>query len=400
MHHSFRQFGAILFALLAIQADLKAQNAVCLTDELMMRGRPEVEALLEQLNAQAWSHQQRQGGGSPVVPVVVHVVWNTASENISDAVIQGFVAQMDEDFNLMNANAGSVRPAFTSVVADVGIRFCLAQYDPQGNATTGITRTYTTDTWFDPNNEPHKMKGPPDGISAWDPTRYLNIWVCDIVGSSGSIVSGYTYLPTGGMAGSWQDGLVIDYYYGTQPSARTPTHEAGHYFGLRHTFDGNSCFADDGFTDTPNTNSPTWNCNNTNLMKCSVLTQYENYMDYSGCTAMFTMQQAAYMNGVLNGVRSSLLGSTGCAGWSALPEDDEHPRAWLHPNPVSDALTVRVASKSPVAYRLIDATGRAVRQGSLIDGALLSVADLAPGLHWLQLEGAGWTQTLKTSVIR
>jgi len=393
-----RQFIVAFITLFALERQALGQNAVCLTDELMYRADPDLHTHLEQLAQLAQEHQYQKGGGDPVVPVVVHVVWNTAAENIADAVIQGFVAQMDEDFNLLNANAGTVRPAFTPVMADVGIRFCLAQYDPQGVPTSGITRTYTTDTWFDPNSEPHDMKGAPDGISAWDPTRYLNIWVCDIVGSSGNIVSGYTYLPTGGMAGSWQDGLVIDYSYGVDPGERTPTHEAGHYFGLRHTFDGNSCSLDDGFSDTPNTNSPTWNCNNTNLMKCSQLTQYENYMDYSGCTAMFTTQQANFMNGVLNGVRASLLSSSGCAGWSTVADERTAARSKVYPVPATDALYVQLPAIAK--FQLLDASGRIALEGLLRPAAPVDIRALGAGPYWLRITGDDWSEVHRVLVER
>jgi len=166
MSLAFFRFYSITLLLWVLSAKVNGQNPVCMTDALMHRAYRDFDVRMEQLAQVAWDNQVRQGGGDAVIPVVVHVVWNTAAENIPDGIIQGFVTQIDEDFNLMNPNVGTVRPAFTSVLADVGIRFCLAQYDPLGNPTSGITRTYTTDTWFDPNNEPHKMKGPPDGISA------------------------------------------------------------------------------------------------------------------------------------------------------------------------------------------------------------------------------------------
>lgn len=256
-------------------------------------------------------------GGNYTVPVVVHVVWNTAAENVPDAAIQALITEMNEDYSQSNPDVGQVRPAFNGVVGNVGFNFCLAQVDPQGNATTGITRTQTSDTWFDPDNETDDMKFAPTGRAAWDPERYLNIWICDITsGASGSTVTvGYAYLPQGGIVGSGIDGLVIDYDYGTQLGARTATHEIGHYFGLYHTFDdGGSCVDGDGFTDTPTTNSPTFSCSNTNLMKCGVLTQYENFMDYSNCTVMFTDQQASYMAGVLTSVRDGLLANAACQG--------------------------------------------------------------------------------------
>lgn len=385
-----------LFSMVAV-----GQAPHCLTDSLMHRQFGELGPLLDELSSAIAPVASTNRGGEPTVPVVVHVVWNTAAENIPDAVVQAFVLQLDQDFNQMNPNLGTVRPAFTSSIADVGIRFCLAQTDPSGNPTTGITRTFTSTTWFDPNNQPHSMKGPPNGISAWDPTRYLNIWVCDIVGSSGNIVSGYTYLPVGGMVGSWQDGLVIDYYYGTQPSARTPTHEAGHYFGLRHTFDGNSCSADDGFADTPNTNSPTWNCSNTSLMKCGVLTQYENYMDYSGCTAMFTQQQASYMSGVLNGVRSSLLSSGACQAGPTAVGDRSVPVVTAHPNPASDWISVSTGGVMAGQMMITDGTGRTMLQQAVhAEPLVIDVSGFDAGVYHLRLENATSTVVRQFIVAR
>jgi len=258
-------------------------------------------------------------GGSYTVPVVVHVVYNTTAENVSDAAIMAMVNQMNQDYSETNSDIGIVRPAFSGVVANVGFNFCLAQIDPSGNATTGITRTQTSQTWFDPDTETNIMKEAQYGKTPWNTNQYLNIWVCDITsGATGGFITvGYAYLPVGGVVGSGIDGLVIDYNYGLNAGDRTATHEIGHYFGLQHTFDdGGTCNNADGFTDTPNTNSPTYSCSNTTLMKCGVLTQYENFMDYSNCSAMFTDQQANYMAGILTGVRSGLLSNSACGNTS------------------------------------------------------------------------------------
>lgn len=258
-------------------------------------------------------------GGSYTVPVVVHVVYNTTAENVSDAAIMAMVNQMNQDYSETNSDVGTVRPAFSGVVANVGFNFCLAQIDPSGNATTGITRTQTSQTWFDPDTETNIMKEAQYGKTPWNTNQYLNIWVCDITsGATGGFITvGYAYLPVGGVVGSGIDGLVIDYNYGLNAGDRTATHEIGHYFGLQHTFDdGGTCNNADGFTDTPNTNSPTYSCSNTTLMKCGVLTQYENFMDYSNCSAMFTDQQANYMAGILTGVRSGLLSNSACGNTS------------------------------------------------------------------------------------
>jgi uncharacterized protein YfdQ (DUF2303 family) len=256
-------------------------------------------------------------GGVLTVPVVVHVVYNTAAENLPTATITALLAEMNADYTATNSDIGQVRPAFNGVVGTPGIQFCLAQVDPNGNATTGIVRVPTTDTWFDPDNETDNMKMAGTGSQAWDPTRYLNIWICDITSGAGgsTITVGYAYLPVGGVVGTSIDGLVIDYSYGTPLGARTATHEIGHYFGLMHTFDDDgACTNADGFVDTPTSDSPTFSCSNTSLMKCGVLTQYENFMDYSDCQVMFTEQQAAYMASILSSTRSGLLLNSACSG--------------------------------------------------------------------------------------
>lgn len=256
-----------------------------------------------------------KGGGNLTIPVVVHVVWNTPSENVPDATIQAMVATMNADFQGTNPDFNSVRPAFTGVRGVPGITFCLATVDPNGNATTGITRTQTSDTWFDPDTETNDMKAPPTGRSPWDPDSYLNIWICDISSGLGGglVTTGYAYLPVGGVVGSNIDGLVIDAVYGVGAGSRTASHETGHYLGLQHPWGSNGgCVDDDGFADTPFTDGPTFPCFPTNQTNCGVLTQYENFMDYADCSCMFTLEQSAAMTGILTGVRSSLLSSAGC----------------------------------------------------------------------------------------
>jgi hypothetical protein len=255
-----------------------------------------------------------KGGGPLVIPVVVHVVWNTSAENVPAALIQDMITTLNEDFQGTNSDLSGVRPTFTGVQSAPNMSFCLAQVDPNGVPTTGITRTQTTDTWFDPDTETNDMKAPPNGKSPWDPYSYLNIWICDISsGSGGLITSGYAYLPVGNMVGSAIDGVVIDHSYGLGPGSRTATHEVGHYLGLQHPWGTNGgCVDDDGLSDTPETDGPTLSCSPTNQVRCGVLTQYENFMDFANCSCMFTAEQSSVMLGILNGVRSDLLNSPGC----------------------------------------------------------------------------------------
>ncbi|MBK6543393.1 MAG: hypothetical protein IPG10_19340 [Flavobacteriales bacterium] len=304
----------MLLAAVSAASPLVAQTDRCIAHTITQRHLQAQGLSTDLVAAMSQVPRGSARGGLLTVPVVVHVVWNTGAENIPDASINQMVAQLNLDYQQQNTDLNQVRPAFTGVVGNVGVAFCLASVDPNGNATTGITRTQTTETWFDPDTETDDMKSPPKGISAWDPDSYLNIWVCDITSGAtgGTVTVGYAYLPTGGVVGSNIDGFVIDYDYGFGTGERTATHEIGHYFGLLHPFDNNNCTNADGFTDTPTTDSPTFSCSNTNLQKCGVLTQYENFMDYASCSVMFTDQQSASMAGILTGARASLLSSTAC----------------------------------------------------------------------------------------
>ena len=118
------------------------------------------------------------------IPIVVHVVHNTSNpaENVSDALIYDMLNILNETFRAQNANISNVRPIFQPDTADTHIEFCLASKDPSGAATTGITRTVTTEDWYDKDNgETNKMKDSgTGGKSGWPSTDYLNIWICNI----------------------------------------------------------------------------------------------------------------------------------------------------------------------------------------------------------------------------
>ena len=76
------------------------------------------------------------------IPTVVHVIYNTSAQNISDAQIQSQMQVLNDDFRRQNADASNTPSAFAGVAADTEIEFCLATVDPNGNATTG-TVSYT-----------------------------------------------------------------------------------------------------------------------------------------------------------------------------------------------------------------------------------------------------------------
>ena len=86
------------------------------------------------------------------IPVVVHVVYNNVTENISDAQIYSQLEILNEDFRRLNSDTVNTPAMFQSVAADTEIEFCLAVNDPDGNPTTGITRTSTSQSSFSTND--------------------------------------------------------------------------------------------------------------------------------------------------------------------------------------------------------------------------------------------------------
>ena len=123
------------------------------------------------------------------IPVVVHIVYYNNTENISDQQIYSQIDILNEDFRRNNLDAINTPAAFQSVAADTEIEFCLATRDPFGNTTNGITRTPTSQSSFSTNNDvKYSSSG---GIDAWNTSKYLNIWVCDLSGG----LLGYAQFP-------------------------------------------------------------------------------------------------------------------------------------------------------------------------------------------------------------
>ncbi len=250
------------------------------------------------------------------IPVVVHVVYRTNSENISDAQVLSQIDVLNEDFRRTNGDANNK----WSQAADTEIEFCMATVDPNGNATDGINRVQTGKRSFRTNDDVKKSsKG---GVDAWDTSEYMNIWVCNLANG----ILGYAQFPGGSAA---TDGIVVLYNafgrVGTLNSTynlgRTTTHEVGHYLNLRHIWGDGGCSVDDFVSDTPASDGANYNCTYTE--SCGTEDMIENYMDYTNdaCMNLFTNGQSSRMNATLvpGGFHYSLTQSTACSGGGTGP---------------------------------------------------------------------------------
>ena len=258
------------------------------------------------------------------IPVVVHVVYKNATENISTAQVLSQIAVLNKDFRRLNEDASATPSVFAAIAADCEIEFCLASTDPNGNATSGITRTTTKQASFFAGY-PNGLIYPDDGvkysssggIDAWNTSKYLNIWVCDL-----NSLNGYSTFP-GAPASS--DGIVVDFTkfgdIGTTADSsfvkRTTTHEIGHWLSLNHIWGDNynqtSNCADDFCNDTPPESEATFGCptfpyNVNSVCKPGANGEmFMNYMDYSDCRNLFTQDQKTRMLATINLYRPKLL---------------------------------------------------------------------------------------------
>src|SRR5690606_5344727 len=107
-----------------------------------------------------------------VIPVVVHVVYYNEQGNISNEQILSQIAALNRDFNKENKDINKIPTHFSPFAASAGIRFVLANIDPNGAPTTGITRKQTGTRYF---RDDDKVKfSSTGGVDAWDPSSYLN----------------------------------------------------------------------------------------------------------------------------------------------------------------------------------------------------------------------------------
>jgi len=316
-------FACIAVAMISVAATAQRNCGSMDVLELQLEEDPKRAFMMDQIETHLLNIENtgvREVNGVVNIPVVVHVIYNNSTENISDAQVLSQINVLNEDFRRTNPDADDT----WSQATDSEIEFCMATSDPLGNATSGIVRTSTSVSAFGTNDQ---MKfASSGGADAWPASDYLNIWVCDISGG----ILGYAQFP-GGSATT--DGIVIDYqYFGTIGTAsapfdlgRTATHEVGHWLNLRHIWGDGGCNVDDFVSDTPASNSANYGCALGNSA-CGSVDMVQNYMDYSddACMNLFTLGQRNRMRALFEsgGYRSSLLNSSACGDVVAPTCDD------------------------------------------------------------------------------
>lgn len=316
-------------------------EAVRKNPKIKQRMQVNRELINQRMNTLLQQQRILQTQATITIPVVVHVILSNPSL-VTDAQIQSQIDVLNADFGGKNADSIRIPAAFKSRFGKGNLQFCLARRDPSGEGTNGIVRVASSTVSIPGEGDPVKYTCQ-GGSDAWNPNKYLNIWVCQMDGG----FLGYAYQASLDLSfvPLNERGFVNNYlHFGRGGTAqapynlgRTATHEIGHFFDLDHIWGPNncdgaqSCGDDDGVADTP----PQLDCNFGAPAADSIITDictptapgvmWMNYMDYVDDRAMvmYTPQQHAKMEASLAAISwmQTLATSDGCTPVTAAGRD-------------------------------------------------------------------------------
>jgi len=370
--------------------------------------KKKVEELLK--NKGQYSRSALKGKPSPTsitIPVVVHVVYNTPDQNISDAQVQSQIDVMNEDFSATNKDYNNYDAGYGSVKGDMDINFCLTQV---------IHKQTKTKSFGTNDNMKYDKRG---GSDAVDPMHVFNIWVCNL----GSKLLGYAYYP--GISPE-KFGVVCHVNafgrgagYNLFPEynlGRTVTHEAGHCFGLVHIWGDANCGSDE-VDDTPLHNTANFGCpGEGHLSTCTgtPLEMWMNYMDYTDdkCMYFFSDGQASrasffidtdpQLNSIINSACSTTAktnSSITSKGSSAISRTILSNDLVLYPTITSGVLNLSFTkvSTEKLDINVYSQTGSLMMKKQVAGKTLdqLDVSSLSNGIYFIEVSQGAMRQTRK-----
>jgi hypothetical protein len=370
-----------------------------------------VEALLK--NKGNYSRNDKKGKppsqAAITIPVAVHVVYNTAEQNISDAQVQSQIDVLNADFTASNSDYNNYDAGYGSVKGDLDINFCLVQV---------IHKQTKTKSFGTNDNMKYDKRG---GSDAVDPMHVFNIWVCNL----GSKLLGYAYYPgispekfgvvchVNAFGKGSQYNLFAAYNLG-----RTVTHEAGHCFGLVHIWGDSNCGSDE-VDDTPLHNAANFGCpGEGHLSTCTgtPLEMWMNYMDYTDdkCMYFFSDGQASradffidtdpQLNSIIHSACTSARGNNNDITVSSnITFNSSRTIASdisLYPTITSGQLTLSIINSTggKADLNIYNQAGALMmKQQILISGKAnqIDVSGLANGIYFLQVNNGSGKQSRK-----
>ncbi len=332
------------------------------------------------------------------IPVVFHILYKDASQNVADKKIQDQLEVLNKAFQSSHADTSKIPSYFRELAVDCRFKFVLAKVDPQGRATSGIVRKSTSITMFGIDDRiKYSSQG---GDDAWDSDKYLNVWVGSLAGG----IAGYSS-PIGGPKD--RDGVSIrtDAFGpgngGVYSGGKTLVHEVGHWMGLRHIWGDATC-GDDLVDDTPKQKTANRGCPSGIRVTCENTPygdNYNNYMDQVNdeCMLMFTRGQMNRMRIAFEkgGPRHAILSSNGYNGTptaeASLPEEEviSVKLTNIYPNPTQKSITIEVLQNSLLGsdITILNQFGQSVQKARINQlKTLIDVTVLPRGVYFIRIE--------------
>ncbi len=257
---------------------------------------------------------------SYVIPVVVHIVHDGGSSNISNQQVFDAIQELNDGFSGVFGGTNA------------NIRFELVKTDPNGCQTSGINRILLSP--YICTAAPSQSGFHPSSLVSWDTDKYLNIWV---VACIDGFLYGFAQFPNTGSPIT--DGVVIDYSEFGPSGVWAPkviVHEVGHYLNLFHTWglddmpntfchdNSQNLFLGDRIEDTPPQLRYSGQCgkvyNTCSLDSPDLNDDVSNFMGYHKCITHFTPKQIVRMKDCIDFLRPGLSNFTNldCTGVQSL----------------------------------------------------------------------------------
>ncbi len=147
--------------------------------------------------------------GTINIPVVVHVLYNNSTQNVSKEQIESQIDVFNADYGATNNDFANIPSEFIDVAADIDIQSELIE----------VKRVRTsTSEWGVDNAVRSAYSNESDAVS---PNKVLNIWVCNLANN----VQGYAQFPGGQ---EQTDGVVVSTnFFGTMGTVQSPNDRGG-----------------------------------------------------------------------------------------------------------------------------------------------------------------------------
>lgn len=254
------------------------------------------------------------------IPVIFHVIHSdknhaertdggNTSENLQKGLLLAELQDLHRDFLLLNIDTAQIIAPFKGIIGKANIDFYLADTVLQDHGEKGTIRINSNSN----KNRLYKRS------KVIDPKKYLNVYIGNIGGS---------YAPGSSWLDPERDAVYLAFDW-VGLKYRLLTHEVGHWCGLFHIYGGDggakgnskSCTIGDMVDDTP----PQYEATELDAAcetcpppigkavdkSCdkSKPSNFNNFMDYSGCRKMFTVGQAVRIREILKANRKEIWNS-------------------------------------------------------------------------------------------